>query len=68
MVDNSTSVIDITSQLPTRPGIITVSRTARIIKNITEAKSSEITYLAYLIYCFDNCKNKVITSDHESAG
>ena len=68
MAYNSSLVIDIPSQLPTRPGVITVNHTARIIRHTPEAKSGEITYLAYLIYCFDNCKNKVITSDHQSAG
>ena len=68
LVYNSTLVIDIPSQLPSRPSVITVSRTARIIRHIPEAKSSEITYLAYFIYCFGNCKNKVIISDHQSAG
>ena len=68
LVDNSTCVIDITSQLPSRRSIISVSRTARILRHITEAKSSALTYLASLIYCFDNRKNKVITSDDESAG
>ena len=68
LVNNSYRVIDNMSQLPTWSGIISASRTARILRHITEAKSSAITYLAYLICCFDNCKNKVITSDDESAG
>ena len=42
--------------------------TARIIKHIPNAKSSEITHLVYLIYCFGNCKNIVIISDPQSTG
>ena len=68
LVYNSSRVIDIPSQLPTRPGAITVSSTARILRHIPEAKSSAITYLAFLIYCYGDCKNKVIISDNESAG
>ena len=43
--------------------------TTRIIKHITKEKTSEMTYIQYLICCFANCKSKVITSDpHPSAG
>ena len=41
--------------------------TARIIKHIAKEKSSEITYLQDLIYCFGNCKSIVIISDPQSA-
>ena len=51
----------------TRPGLIIDMRTERILKYIPRAKSTEITYLGDLIYCFGNCKNIVIISDHQSA-
>ena len=46
-----------------RRGLIIVMRTDRIIKHIQTAKTSEITYLQDLMYCFCNCKNIVIISD-----
>ena len=52
-----------------RRGLIIVMRTDRIIKHIQTAKTSEISYLQDLMYCFCNSKNIVIISDpHPSAG
>ena len=42
--------------------------TARIMKHISNAKSSEITHLVDLTYCFGNCKNIVIISVPHSNG
>ena len=44
-----------------------IALTTRIIKHITKEKTSEITYIKDLIYCFANCKSIVITSDPQSA-
>ena len=68
MRDGYALVIDIPPALPARPGLIIVMRTERILRYIPRAKSTEITYLGDLIYCFGNCKNIVIISDHQPAG
>ena len=45
-----------------RRGLIIVMRTDRIIKHIQTAKTSEISYLQDLMYCFCNSKNIVVIS------
>ena len=45
-----------------------IAVTIRIIKHIPTAKSTEITYLMDLIYCFGYCKNIVMISNLQFAG